>query len=114
MKWFPELHQYTFTRNDSWLNSGWITLYGLVLLVLTFAWAFVARPIFWMVLGLIIGIGTYLFNLGLGAWLTVKLGGRLAWYGPFGFASSRDISKDDLFRQVLEKAKARLEAAEKG
>lgn len=102
--WFPMIHQYTFTRNDSWLNSFWIMVWGLFVLTFTTLWGFfIAKPI-----EAIFEVGKSMLT---GLFLYIKLTFKFVVYGFMGFLNSREITVQEILQDAISEIRKAAEKA---
>jgi hypothetical protein len=105
MEWLPKLHQFSFVRNDSWLQSVWLAIWGVILVLMTFLYNFVAKPP-------IMAIYSVLFSFGTGTILCLRLIPKFLLYGLTGFLTPRNISVQQLIADALARIRATQQRAE--
>lgn len=92
--WFPAFHQMRWQRNDSWLNSMW----------LGFVWPVLSLPeiLFCNLIAPLCRL-TWRWPILLvhRLWATVKLFIKLPLHGICGYASTEDITIDELRARLM-------------
>jgi hypothetical protein len=93
---FPKLHQFIFVRNDSWPQSIWLGVWGLLLLTVTFLFSFVLKPP-------VVAVWNVLLTFSTGIILCLRLSWKFVIYGLLGFLSSRNVTVEQLLKEALSK-----------